>query len=60
MSGATVAILQVTIAMAALILILRCRRSGSTEGGKDLDDDERTEASEKEIVFEDDDFCEVV
>ena len=60
MSGATVAILQVTIAMGALILVLRCRRTKEFVDSKQLDDDDRTETSEKEIVFEDDDYCEVV
>ncbi len=60
MSGATVAILQVTIAMGALILVLRCRRTKEFVDSKQIDDDDRTETSEKEIVFEDDDYCEVV
>ncbi len=59
LTGATTALLLVSIAM--WILIIKMRSEEQKSMAKTIEDDEKTVPStEEEIVFEEDDYCEIV
>ena len=59
LTGATTALLLVSIAM--WILIIKMRSEEQKSMTKTLEDDEKTvPTAEEEIVFEEDDYCEIV